>query len=57
MDIDLIWVRPERKYFCKWGWTGKLANTTDLPVGQNQAAPLFELQAEVSDERPLSLGA
>ena len=23
--MHLIWVRPERKYFCKWGWTGKLA--------------------------------
>jgi hypothetical protein len=20
-DIDLIWVRWKRKYFCKWGWT------------------------------------
>jgi hypothetical protein len=30
---ELIWVRREQKYFCKWGWTGKLANTTDLPVG------------------------
>src|ERR1700687_1404035 len=32
---ELIWVRREQKYFCKWGWTGKLANTTDLPVGQS----------------------
>src|SRR5260370_19864160 len=31
---ELIWVRREQKYFCKGGWTGKLANTTDLPVGQ-----------------------
>ena len=36
MDIEVIWVRPERKYFCKWGWTAELLNTTDLPVGQNQ---------------------
>src|ERR1700674_6097122 len=34
MDMHLIWVRPERKYFCKWGWTAELPNTTDLPVGQ-----------------------
>src|ERR1700687_4068139 len=32
---ELIWVRREQKYFCKWGWTGKLANTTDLPVRQS----------------------
>src|SRR6266851_4715176 len=25
-DIEVIWVRPERKYFCKWGWTGDLKN-------------------------------
>jgi hypothetical protein len=36
MDIEVIWVRPERKYFCKRGWTGKLLNTTDLPVGQKR---------------------
>src|SRR5437016_13278569 len=23
--MHLIWVRRERKYFCKWGWTGSLA--------------------------------
>src|SRR3977135_991975 len=22
-DIEVIWVRRETKYFCKWGWTGK----------------------------------
>ena len=21
MDIEVIWVRPEQKYFCKRGWT------------------------------------
>jgi hypothetical protein len=21
MDIEVIWVRREPKYFCKWGWT------------------------------------
>jgi hypothetical protein len=31
---ELIWVRREQKYFCKGGWTGKLPNTTDLPVRQ-----------------------
>ena len=29
-DIDLIWVKPERKYFCKWGWTG---NSVICPSG------------------------
>jgi hypothetical protein len=37
-DILLIWVREERKYFCKWGWTG----FTDLPVRQNQIETLDE---------------
>jgi hypothetical protein len=23
-DIDLIWVRREREYFLKWGWTGQI---------------------------------
>jgi hypothetical protein len=23
IDIDLIWVERERKYFFKWDWTGK----------------------------------
>jgi hypothetical protein len=30
---ELIWVGREQKYFCKGGWTDKLPNTTDLPVG------------------------
>jgi hypothetical protein len=21
-DLDLIWVRGEAEYFCKWDWTG-----------------------------------
>src|SRR6266404_6058141 len=21
VDIEVIWVKPEQKYFCKWGWT------------------------------------
>src|SRR5205807_9277570 len=25
LDMHLIWARRERKYFCKWGWTGNLA--------------------------------
>jgi hypothetical protein len=25
LDIKVIWVRPETKYFCEEGWTGKLA--------------------------------
>src|SRR2546421_12394742 len=25
LDMHLIWVRREQKYFCKWGWTGNLA--------------------------------
>ena len=24
--MQLIWLRPKQKYFCKRGWTGKLAN-------------------------------
>jgi hypothetical protein len=39
MDIEVIWVRPETKYFCKWGWTAELLNTTDLPVGHQPACP------------------
>jgi hypothetical protein len=27
MDIEVIWVRRERKYFLKWGWTGLLPNS------------------------------
>jgi hypothetical protein len=23
--MEVIWVKPETKYFCKWGWTGQLA--------------------------------
>jgi hypothetical protein len=38
-DIEVIWVREEQKYFCKWGWTG----FTDLPVRQS-APPLLELR-------------
>jgi hypothetical protein len=34
LDMHLIWVERKRKYFCKRGWTGNLANITDLPVGQ-----------------------
>src|SRR6202158_1963570 len=30
-DIDLIWVRREGKYFCKWGWT---VNSLICPSGQ-----------------------
>jgi hypothetical protein len=41
MDMHLIWVRPERKYFCKRGWTGKLLNTTDLPVEAEQELGIF----------------
>jgi hypothetical protein len=22
MDLEVIWVKREGKYFCKWGWTG-----------------------------------
>jgi hypothetical protein len=22
MDTEVIWVGPETKYFCNWGWTG-----------------------------------
>jgi hypothetical protein len=39
VDIEVIWVRREQKYFCKRGWTG----FTDLPVGQS-APPLLELR-------------
>jgi hypothetical protein len=31
-DIEVIWVKREAEYFCKWGWTG----FSDLPAGQNQ---------------------
>jgi hypothetical protein len=24
MDIEVIWVRREGKYFCKWDWTGQI---------------------------------
>src|SRR6266851_3570420 len=26
-DIEVIWVRREWKYFCKWGWTAKSPNS------------------------------
>src|ERR1700682_4949517 len=32
MDMHLIWVRPETKYFCKEGWTGK---SPDSPSGKS----------------------
>jgi hypothetical protein len=25
--VKVIWVRRERKYFCKWGWTGTSRNS------------------------------
>jgi hypothetical protein len=31
MDIEVIWVAREQKYFCKWGWTAELP---EQPVGQ-----------------------
>jgi hypothetical protein len=35
MDMHLIWVRPETKYFCKRGWTrGSRKRASDLPVRQ-----------------------
>jgi hypothetical protein len=24
VDIEVIWVGRERKYFCKWDWTGQI---------------------------------
>src|SRR5229473_695220 len=36
IDIDLIWGKPERNYFCKWGWTG---NSVICPSGKS--ADLF----------------
>jgi hypothetical protein len=32
-DIEVIWVKREAEYFCKWGWTG----FSDLPVRLNHA--------------------
>jgi hypothetical protein len=34
VDIEVIWVRREAKYFCKGGWTG----FSDLPVGRSSIA-------------------
>jgi hypothetical protein len=33
---ELIWVRREQKYFCKWGWT---ANSLICPSGKS--APCY----------------
>jgi hypothetical protein len=30
MDIVLIWVRRERKYFCKWDWTARIKSLKDV---------------------------
>src|ERR1700682_3998948 len=31
-DIEVIWVRREGKYFCKWGWT---VNSLICPSGKS----------------------
>jgi hypothetical protein len=39
VDIEVIWVKRERKYFCKRGWTGK---SVICPSGQNQQSGTAE---------------
>jgi hypothetical protein len=46
-DIEVIWVREERKYFCKRGWTG----FTDLPVRQSVRGPDAANGACAPDDR------
>jgi len=38
LDMHLIWVSGEEKYFCKRGLTRFLKIRSDLPVGQNHAS-------------------
>jgi hypothetical protein len=45
MDMHLIWVSPERKYFCKKGWTAELprgpsGKSVDLSAGGVKPAGL-----------------
>jgi hypothetical protein len=53
-DIEVIWVRGEQKYFCKWGWTGeppnspsgkshRLADKSSLTPLKNEPCVLFVL--------------
>jgi len=44
VDIEVIWVRREPKYFCKEDWTAKSPNSpsgksVDLPLLPEEAAP------------------
>src|SRR3981189_860704 len=55
LDMHLIWVRPEQKYFCKRGWTGHFGkNEMICPTGENQ--PPFALRA-TGDTAGLSAAA
>jgi len=40
-DIDLIWVKPEQKYFCKGGWTAiqRFARQAVFPGSRANALP------------------
>jgi hypothetical protein len=34
MDLEVIWVRGETKYFCKRGWTGNWRTRLICPSGK-----------------------
>jgi hypothetical protein len=38
MDVEVIWLGSERKYFCKKGWTG---GSVICPSGNRNACKLF----------------
>jgi hypothetical protein len=54
MDVEVIWVSDEEKYFCERGWTAK---SQTQPVGQISSyprpslpkakAPITSLQASI----------
>src|SRR5258706_8834502 len=43
IDIEVIWVRCEAKYFCKRGWTRILKIRSDLPVGLICRSPKLQI--------------
>jgi hypothetical protein len=50
VDIDLIWVWREGKYFCSEGWTGGSKVATNLPVRQAHRL-ILTLQATQLDRQ------
>jgi hypothetical protein len=48
MDIEVIWVRRETKYFCKDGWTG--FSPTGKSVAQFATCSLPVIARSASDE-------